>query len=202
DQDADKNGSQFVYNLRFPGQYWDNGIKLSHNWYRTYNSETGRYIQSDPIGLMGGLNTFGYVGGKPTALTDPTGESPVAAAYRGYRIGNFIGERINPYVQPYIAEALDSMFPHTPVLPTVDSDPYSGPMEMSKGGKSQGRNWATESAKVEAKQKGIDPCDILADWLKEAKAAGNKKEVQDLIEAQKFLDCRNKDKRKSKYRCE
>ncbi len=73
DQDADKNGSQFVYNLRFPGQYWDNGIKLSHNWYRTYNPETGRYVQSDPIGLMGGLNTFGYVAGNPVALMDPLG---------------------------------------------------------------------------------------------------------------------------------
>ncbi|WP_171014158.1 hypothetical protein, partial [Chitinivorax sp. B] len=37
DQDADKNGNQFVYNLCFPGQQWDNGIKLSHNGYRTYN---------------------------------------------------------------------------------------------------------------------------------------------------------------------
>uniref|UniRef100_UPI0024B5976E RHS repeat domain-containing protein n=1 Tax=Chitinivorax sp. B TaxID=2502235 RepID=UPI0024B5976E len=73
DQDADKNGSQFVYHLRFPGQYWDNGIKLSHNWYRTYNPETGRYVQSDPIGLQGGLNTYGYVGGNPLIFFDPLG---------------------------------------------------------------------------------------------------------------------------------
>ncbi|WP_137940465.1 RHS repeat-associated core domain-containing protein, partial [Chitinivorax sp. B] len=73
DQDADKNGSQFVYNLRFPGQYWDNGIKLSHNWYRTYNPETGRYVQSDPIGLQGGLNTYGYVDGRPLGYVDPKG---------------------------------------------------------------------------------------------------------------------------------
>uniref|UniRef100_UPI0024B528BB RHS repeat-associated core domain-containing protein n=1 Tax=Chitinivorax sp. B TaxID=2502235 RepID=UPI0024B528BB len=73
DQDADKNGSQFVYHLRFPGQYWDNSIKLSHNWYRTYNPETGRYIQSDPIGLQGGVNTYGYVGGLPVRATDPKG---------------------------------------------------------------------------------------------------------------------------------
>uniref|UniRef100_UPI0010F52D62 RHS repeat-associated core domain-containing protein n=1 Tax=Chitinivorax sp. B TaxID=2502235 RepID=UPI0010F52D62 len=76
DQDADKNGSQFVYNLRFPGQYWDHGIKLSHNWYRTYNPETGRYVQSDPIGLQGGLNTYGYVGGDPITKADPTGLVP------------------------------------------------------------------------------------------------------------------------------
>uniref|UniRef100_UPI0010F7E2FD RHS repeat-associated core domain-containing protein n=1 Tax=Chitinivorax sp. B TaxID=2502235 RepID=UPI0010F7E2FD len=73
DQDADKNGSQFVYNLRFPGQYWDNSIKLSHNWYRTYNPETGRYVQSDPIGLDGGLNTYGYVEGNPLIGVDAQG---------------------------------------------------------------------------------------------------------------------------------
>ncbi|WP_171013942.1 RHS repeat-associated core domain-containing protein [Chitinivorax sp. B] len=73
DQDADKNGSQFVYHLRFPGQYWDNGIKLSHNWYRTYNPETGRYVQSDPIGLQGGLNTYAYALSSPLLKIDPMG---------------------------------------------------------------------------------------------------------------------------------
>ncbi len=79
-----------MYNLRFPGQYWDNSIKLSHNWYRTYNPETGRYVQSDPIGLGGGLNTFGYAGGNPTRWIDPYGldygfsVDPAAAAGNGH----------------------------------------------------------------------------------------------------------------------
>ncbi|WP_137938208.1 DUF6445 family protein [Chitinivorax sp. B] len=64
---------QFVYNLRFPGQYWDNGIKLSHNWYRTYDPERGGYIQSDPIGLDGGLNTFAYALDNPIGFVDPYG---------------------------------------------------------------------------------------------------------------------------------
>ncbi|WP_171014189.1 RHS repeat protein [Chitinivorax sp. B] len=78
DQDADKNGSQFVYNLRFPGQYWDNGIKLSHNWYRTYNPDTGRYIQSDPIGLNGGLNTYLYAYGNSPRFVDRDGLDSVS----------------------------------------------------------------------------------------------------------------------------
>ena len=33
-----------------------------YNYYRDYSPEIGRYIESDPIGLSGGLNTFGYAG--------------------------------------------------------------------------------------------------------------------------------------------
>ncbi len=46
---------------------------LHYNYFRYYDSKTGRYITSDPIGLDGGLNTFGYVGGNPVGLVDPFG---------------------------------------------------------------------------------------------------------------------------------
>ncbi|MFH1157907.1 MAG: RHS repeat-associated core domain-containing protein, partial [Pseudomonadota bacterium] len=60
-------------NLRLPGQYYDSESGLFYNWNRYYNPAIGRYISSDPIGVWGGLNTFGYVGQNPVMGIDPMG---------------------------------------------------------------------------------------------------------------------------------
>jgi len=63
----------FVYNPRFPGQLSDVESGLSYNMARDYNPVFGRYIQSDPIGLLSGINTYGYVAGNPLRYTDAMG---------------------------------------------------------------------------------------------------------------------------------
>jgi RHS repeat-associated protein len=63
-----------TFNLRFPGQYADAESGLFYNGARDYNPITGRYVESDPIGLAGGSwSTYAYVNGNPLLYYDPNG---------------------------------------------------------------------------------------------------------------------------------
>ena len=73
DPDPDMNGVKFTYNLRFPGQYFDSETGLHYNYFRDYDPSTGRYIESDPVGLNGGINTYTYAANSPLRYIDPKG---------------------------------------------------------------------------------------------------------------------------------
>ncbi|WP_159675620.1 RHS repeat-associated core domain-containing protein [Andreprevotia sp. IGB-42] len=83
-QDPGNTGTQFVYNLRFPGQYYDAESGRHYNYFRDYDPSTGRYVQSDPIGLAGGsFSTYGYVNAEPLSLIDLFGLTGVDVDHDG-----------------------------------------------------------------------------------------------------------------------
>ncbi len=79
-------------NIRFPGQYADGETGLHYNYFRDYDPSLGRYVESDPIGLRGGLNTFSYVNSNPLRFKDINGRSPQE------------GNRDNPPEPPIVLE--------------------------------------------------------------------------------------------------
>lgn len=96
----------FTLNLRFPGQYFDKETNLHYNHYRDYEAATGRYVQSDPIGLAGGINTFAYVEDNPLASIDPLGlqtftlPAPILSSIPRPGAGTLVDPLVSPGIPP------------------------------------------------------------------------------------------------------
>jgi len=74
-EDVDGDGVATHIPLRFPGQYYDAQTQLSYNYFRDYDANLGRYVESDPSGLNKSLNSYNYVDGNPTIFIDSDGRA-------------------------------------------------------------------------------------------------------------------------------
>ncbi len=89
--------NEFRNPLRFPGQYSDNEISLSFNWFRYYDSDLGRYITEDPISLNGGINEYSYVNQNPLNYFDYNANAPKSGSGGGkILVDPNTGKPINP----------------------------------------------------------------------------------------------------------
>src|SRR3970040_2182403 len=93
DEDPDANSVAFDLPLRLAGQRYDAETGLHYNYFRDYDPSLGRYGESDPVGLHGGLNTYLYVRAAPLSLIDPKGLQFIGGAggATGGALGGFSG---------------------------------------------------------------------------------------------------------------
>lgn len=90
--------NNITLNLRFPGQYYDQETGLFYNYFRDYNPKIGRYIQSDPIGISGGINTYIYANSNPLIYIDPNGKFGIPGAFWGAFINAGSQFAVNMYI--------------------------------------------------------------------------------------------------------
>ena len=74
---------------------------MHYNYFRDYDPITGRYVESDPIGLGGGLNTYSYGDGDPVVTTDAFGLD-TAMCTRNLKLGPLGLPRAGPFFHQYV----------------------------------------------------------------------------------------------------
>lgn len=81
--DADSDGIRFVFDMRFPGQRYDDVSGLNQNYFRDYDSSVGRYATADPKGQFGDMALYAYAASRPNLYIDPDGQEPIPSGCDG-----------------------------------------------------------------------------------------------------------------------
>lgn len=93
-EDPDGDGDILKLSLRFPGQQANDASGTFYNYQREFEPATGRYTQSDPIGLKGGTAAYVYALANPLSRQDRLGLRS-AGILSGSELGGVPGKKGN-----------------------------------------------------------------------------------------------------------
>jgi RHS repeat-associated protein len=116
--------SRVEMQLRFPGHYHDPETGLHYNRFRYYSPELGRYLQSDPLGLGGGINLYAYV-------DDPLTEVDIDGLKKDCPPKSGKGKDKKPKEKPPKKEKPEAKTKPKP--PKKPKDPYRRPKGFRRG---------------------------------------------------------------------
>jgi RHS repeat-associated protein len=106
-------------NFRLPGQYYDEETGLHDNWHRTYDPDTGRYLQPDPLGYPDGPDAYLYASGDPINRIDANGLYAIDVHYyMTYFLALVSGlSEEQAWIIATAAQTIDDVNPYTDAMP-------------------------------------------------------------------------------------
>lgn len=207
-------------NYLFAGEQFDPAVDGYYLRARYYDPATGRFTSSDPFEGYNDepitLQDYLYVGANPVNEIDPSGEAaasenglfasaisrPLLASVRQATLTSNVGTvtvrglRVAIDISCTFLKIASALSLAAQGLLSESSDLDCGFNVLHSKAKQSGKSYLTDQVAYESKVTKEDPCDILAKMLEDAKRNGNRKLIDDAIQAQKFLGCRNIRKRR------